>query len=87
LAALFGSELGAAKAVLKHIKAGDLKDGFTAHDVHQHGWAHLTEREQVGSGLSLLDDLDYLATVAPPAGALGRPKVTFRINPRLGVTS
>ena len=82
------AELAAAKAVLKHIKAGGLKDGFTARDVHQHGWAHLTEREHVGAGLGLLTDLDYLAVCVPAAGAQGgRPKVTFRINPRLEARS
>jgi hypothetical protein len=34
------SELAAAKAILKHIRNHDLKDGFTARDVHQRGWAH-----------------------------------------------
>src|SRR5215467_3256591 len=48
------SELAAAKAILKHIRNDDLKNGFTARDVHQRGWANLTEREQVGAGLSLL---------------------------------
>ena len=82
------AELGAAKAILRHIMAGNLKDGFTARDIHQHGWAHLTERGQVGAGLSLLTDLDYLADVVPPAAAQGgRPKVTYRINPRLGASS
>jgi len=78
------AELAAAKAILKHIKAGDLQDGFTARDVHRHGWANLTEREQVGAGLGLLTDLDYLAASVPAAGAHGgRPKVTYRINPRI----
>jgi len=54
------SELQAAKAILKHITSGDLTDEFTARDLHQRGWAHLTEREQVGAGLNLLLDLDYL---------------------------
>ena len=77
-------ELAAAKAILKHIRIGDLKDGFTARDVHQRGWAHLTEREQVGAGLGLLSDLDYLAASALAAGTQGgRPKVIFRINPRI----
>src|SRR5262245_26160228 len=76
-------ELAAAKATLKHIRNGDLKDGFTARDVHQRGWAHLTEREHVGWGLSLLVDLDYLAPSALSAGVEGgRPKVTYLINPR-----
>ncbi len=59
------------------------KTGFTARDVHQRGWAHLTEREHVGAGLSLLVDLDYLAMSVPGIGAQGgRPKVTYLINPR-----
>jgi hypothetical protein len=76
-------ELAAAKAILKHIRNDDLKDGFTARDVHQRGWANLTEREQVGAGLSLLVDLDYLAPSALSAGVEGgRPKVTYLVNPR-----
>ena len=76
-------ELAAAKAILKHIRNRDLADGFTARDVHQRGWAHLTEREDVGAGLSLLADLDYLAPSALSAGVEGgRPKVTHLINPR-----
>jgi uncharacterized protein DUF3987 len=77
------SELAAAKAILKHIRNHDLKDRFTARDVHQRGWAHLTEREHVAAGLSLLVELDYLAPCISPTGADGgRPKVTYRINPR-----
>jgi hypothetical protein len=79
----FESELAAAQAILKRIRNGDLKDGFTARDVHQKGWAHLTEREQVGAGLSLLVDLDHLAPSTPSIGTEGgRPKLTYRINPR-----
>jgi Protein of unknown function (DUF3987) len=78
------AELAAAKAILKHIKSGDLKDGFTARDVHQRGWAHLTEREQVGAGLGLLTDLDYLAASGPATSAEGgRPKVIYSVNPRI----
>jgi hypothetical protein len=77
------AELAAAKAILKHIGAGDLQDGFTARDIHQRGWSHLTEREQVGAGLGLLSDLDYLAASTPVAGKPGRPKTTYTINPRL----
>jgi hypothetical protein len=84
---LYGSasetELAAAKAILKHIRNGDLNDGFTAREVHQRGWAHLTEREQVGAGLSLLLDLDHLAQSIPSAATQGgRPKVIYLINPR-----
>ncbi len=78
------AELGAAKAILNHIRNEDLKDGFTARDIHQRGWAHLTERDQVGAGLRLLTDLDYMVEVVPTIGPQGgRPKATFNINPRV----
>jgi hypothetical protein len=76
-------ELAAAKAILKHIRAGNLEDAFTARDVHQHGWAHLTERDQVAAGLDLLLDLDYLVAAALPVGPYGgRPKTKYWVNPR-----
>ena len=77
------SELAAAKAILRRIRNHDLEDGFTARDVHQRDWAHLTEREHVAAGLSLLVDLDYLALSALSVGVGGgRPKVTYLVNPR-----
>ena len=66
------------------IQSGDLQDGFTARDVHQRGWAHLTEREHVGAGLNLLVDLYYLAEIEPGTGPKGgRPRVAYSINPRI----
>ena len=75
-------ETAAAAAILKHIKAGELLDGFTARDILRHGWAHLDDRDQIEAGLTLLSDLDYIAAQVPvirPQG--GRPKVTYEINP------
>ena len=77
-------ETAAATAILKHIKAKELERGFTARDVLRHGWAHLTDRDQIAAGLSLLCDLDYLAArqlAMGPAG--GRPKTTYAINPKV----
>jgi putative DNA primase/helicase len=78
------SEVSAARAILKHIRAGDLTDGFTARDILRHGWAHLTDREQLAAGLNLLVELDHLAAVqAAPIPQGGRPKTTYCINPRI----
>jgi Protein of unknown function (DUF3987) len=77
-------ETSAAKAILTHIRRGDLQDWFTIREVHQPGWAHLTDHEQVEAGLRLLVDLDYLAprAIAPgPQG--GRPKIRYAINPKV----
>jgi Protein of unknown function (DUF3987) len=75
-------EIGAAKAIAAHIQKGDLVDGFTARDVHQHDWSGLTDRNHVQLGLDLLADLDHLAAkTASGTDWGGRPKVVYTINP------
>lgn len=75
-------EVMAAKAILARIRAGELMDGFTLRDVHQHRWSNLTEHEWVQAGLNLLAELDYLTTKAIGPGQYGgRPKVIYTINP------
>ena len=79
-------ETAAATAILKHIKAKDLDDGFTARDVLRPCWAHLADRDQIAAGLGLLVDLNYVAAEQAPAGpAGGRPKTTYTINPKVKV--
>ncbi len=76
-------EITAGEAILGHIRKRDLADGFTARDVHQHGWSKLTERTWVQAGLDLLVDLDYLIVhVGQSDQRGGRPKTTYLINPR-----
>lgn len=77
-----GSEAGtaAASTILKRIRAGDITDGFSARDVHQKGWASLSDRDQVGAGLNLLFDLDWLSPQIVQTG--GRPRTVYAINPR-----
>jgi hypothetical protein len=78
------SETAAAQAILRHIRKGDLKDGFTVRDVHRPRWSNLTEHEQVANGLNLLVDFGYLAETelcTKPQG--GRPKIVYAINPGL----
>ena len=75
------NETIAAKAILTHARRGDIKDGFTARDVHQRSWANLSNNEQARAGLGLLVDLGWLAEkqVKPIEG--GRPTVAYFINP------
>jgi putative DNA primase/helicase len=72
-----------AEAILAHIRRGDLKDGFTAREVHQRDWSRLTDRDHLQRGLDLLVEFDHLAADTPGGkpGYGGRPKVTYRINP------
>jgi hypothetical protein len=74
---------GEAAAVLgRHLRAGDLVDGFTARDVVQRGWTSLGQRGQVEGALAVLVDLGWLRVDVPPAGP-GRPTSRYRINPGL----
>jgi hypothetical protein len=75
------AEVAAAKAILKHIRNGDLVDGFTARDIRQRDWANLPDSDQIRAGLGLLTDCNWIAGDRISTG--GRPKTTYRINPRM----
>src|SRR5262249_36417423 len=57
------AETVAAKAILKHIRKGDLRDGFSARDIYRPSWSNLSDREQVQTGLNLLCDYGWIAAV------------------------
>ena len=74
-------ETDGAKEILKHIRRGDLRDGFTARDTHRSRWSNLTNIDHVKSCLELLVDLGWLAERAiKPVGG-GRPTVAYSANP------
>src|SRR2546422_5822974 len=54
-------ERAAAQAILPKIREGELQDGFTAREVHQHDWLGLTDRDQVQAARNVLVELHYLA--------------------------
>ena len=77
------AEVAAAKAILAHIRKGDIGDNFCARDIYRRGWGKLKDRDQVVAGLNLLSDLDWIVageSGKPPEG--GRPTTRYRINPR-----
>ena len=74
------AETATAKAILGHIRKGDLSDGFTLRDVCRPQWSNLTDRDQAQAGLHLLCDLDWIVAVGAPTG--GRPTTRYNINPR-----
>jgi hypothetical protein len=68
-----------AAAILRRIRKGDLHNGFTDRDVYRNNWSGLSDRDEIGSALKLLEDYDWLASERLPTG--GRPKVLWYINP------
>ncbi|HEY8162617.1 MAG TPA: YfjI family protein [Methylocystis sp.] len=73
------AETASAKAVLSRIRKQDIVEGFTLRDIHQKGWANLSDRDQVKAGLDLLVDYDWLIVKVENTG--GRPRTTYAINP------
>jgi hypothetical protein len=76
------AEVAAAKAILSHIRKGDIEDDFFARDIHRRGWSKLADRGQVQAGLDLLCDLDWLRAEDKRSATGGRPTTRYRINPR-----
>ncbi len=73
------SEADIAKAILSHIRNGDLQDGFTAREVYHNHWAHLSAPKQVQAGLAMLSDYGWLNPHSE--GVEPTAKITYRINP------
>ena len=76
------AETAAAKAILKHIRRGDLADGFSARDVHQHNWSNLSDRSQVQAGLDLLCEYGWIAAENKKSPLGGRSTTNYHINPK-----
>ena len=77
-------ETAAAKAILLHIREGDLDEGFTAREIHRKGWSQASSREEVQAGLDLLTEGNYVARNPEQIGPKGgRPTISYRINPKV----
>ena len=70
----------AACHLAKHLKAGDLKDGFTVRDVRRKGWAGLTRQKTIEKAIEILVDKYWLDEIPAKRGAPGCPTTRFSIN-------
>ncbi|MVM36335.1 DUF3987 domain-containing protein [Spirosoma sp. HMF4905] len=74
----------AAKELLRHLKKGDLKDGFKVRDVMKKGWANLNTTASVDSALAELIDRNWLKEVVPTPPMTGRPEAPhYLIHPQI----
>jgi hypothetical protein len=74
----------AGKQLLKHLKAGDLRDGFKVRDVTKKGWSGLTTADAVDAALSELITRNWIKEVMPSAPTTGRPEAPhYLIHPQL----
>ena len=71
-----------AAALAAKIKDGKVNDGFTPWDVYNKGWTLLNTSEIVSSACEELEAAGWVRkeTTIPPTG---RPKTTYRVNPKI----
>ena len=73
-------EVTAAKAIIAKLRGGQLDRTFSSRDVWRSGWANLTDREQVGAGLQVLADFDWIGV--RQVRTRGRTATQYTANPR-----
>jgi hypothetical protein len=84
-AAVTAGSKDAAKALAKHIKQGDLQDGFTVRNVYRKNWSLLATVKEATEATEVLQDLGWLRAIRDDKVSAndGRPTVRFMINPKV----
>ena len=84
-AAVTAGSKDAAKALAKHIRQGDLKDGFTVRNVYRKNWSLLSTVKEATEATEVLQDMGWLRAVRDDKVSAndGRPTVRFMINPKV----
>jgi len=73
-----------ASLILKRIKSGKLASPFTVRDLHNKGWAGLTDRTVVQRAVERLEDHHYLRLEESMTG--GRPSLVAVVSPKFSQT-
>lgn len=81
-ASALGSGAAPAVALADRIRAGAVKDHFTARNVYLKNWQGL-DKANTEKALEMLEELDWLRAVEHRNPKGGRPTVTYDINPRI----
>lgn len=88
-AAVNASSKDAAKSLAKHIKKGDLQDGFTVRNVYRKNWSLLASAKEAAEATELLQDMGWLRAVRDEKVSAndGRPTVRYMINPKVATVT
>jgi hypothetical protein len=77
-------DVASAKALLKKIKSGDVKDGFTVRDIYRNQWSQLSTSEVTKKAVDLLIDYGWLQEQGSDfSDQGGRPSSRYLIHPQL----
>ncbi len=72
-------QLDSAKALLKKVTEGKIRDGDSLRDIYRHHWSHLDSPKKVESAISILKDHGWCQTQTTMTG--GAPSEVIRLNP------
>ena len=73
--------MSAARLLAARIEDGDLPAKFTAREIYRHGWSGLSTRDDVVSGLKVLEDYGWLSSVTVETG--GKSRTDYHLDPTL----
>ena len=65
----------------KRIKGARVPNPFTARDIYNNGWSGLSTPEDVEKAAEILEEAFWIRSEKINTG--GRPRVEYRINPKL----
>jgi len=76
-------DVDAAKAILRHLKAGRLPATFTARDVRRNNWSGVgDDPARVKAALEMLEEYDWLKGQEQRSERGGRPTKLYTANPK-----
>lgn len=76
------AEMDAAKCLLDRLKAGQLKEPFTARDIYRKGWANLKDIDAVDRALDEMVDTHWVRSKPVQGQKGGRPTFEYTVNPK-----
>lgn len=76
------ADTAAARELARHLRNGDLADGFTARDVRRKNWTGLGSQEETEAAIAGLIESDWLRALPDEPGP-GRHTRRHAINPRI----
>jgi putative DNA primase/helicase len=79
----------AARALAKHIRQGDLQDGFTVRNIYRKNWSLLSTVKEATEATEFLQEMGWLRGVRDEKVSAndGRPTVRYLINPKVATGS
>lgn len=72
-------DMDAARALLRHIRKGDVSSDFALRDIYRAGWSGLGTREQALAAIAVLEEHDWIKSEEQPTA--GRSRTVYRIHP------